>query len=123
LRKGALAALSGSLAAGISDELVQLEGIMKLPLASAFIAAFLAAPAMAQDLDFSKITCGEFISAPKDEVSTILVWLEGFYTKGRAAPIMYQEKTMNDAKALAEYCNAHGDDDIIKAADTVMPIK
>ena len=96
---------------------------MKLRLTSMLVAVLVATPALAEDLDFSKITCKEFISAPKDQISTILVWLEGYYTKESAPPVMYSEKTMKDAKALSEYCNAHGDDDIIKAADKVMPVK
>ncbi len=79
--------------------------------------------ALPQDLDFSKITCKEFISAPKDEVGTILTWLEAFYTKENAPPILYADKTLKDAQNLSAYCNAHGDDDLIKAADTVMPVK
>jgi hypothetical protein len=51
------------------------------------------------------------------------MWLEGFYTKSNAPPIMYQDKTMKDLKGLAEYCTAHGDDNLIKAADAVMPVK
>jgi HdeA/HdeB family len=96
---------------------------MKLRLASAMLAVLFAAPAMAEDMDFSKITCKDFISAPKDQVGTILVWLEGFYTKENAPPIMYGDKTVKDAKALSEYCNAHNGDDMIKAADAVMPVK
>jgi hypothetical protein len=96
---------------------------MKLFIASILVVTFSAAPAMAQDLDFSKITCKEFVSAPKDEITTILVWLEGFYTKENDPPVMYAEKTKKDAKALSDYCNAHADDDVIKAADAVMPVK
>jgi hypothetical protein len=90
-----------------------------------FVAALLlvASSAAAQDLDFSKIKCKEFIAAPKDEVGTILTWLEAYYTKENAPPILYADKTLKDAQNLSTYCNAHGDDDIIKAADTVMPVK
>ena len=28
-----------------------------------------------------------------------------------------------NAKGLSDYCNAHRDDDIIKAAEAVMPVK
>jgi HdeA/HdeB family len=84
---------------------------------------FGAATASAQDLDFSKITCKEFLSAPKDEVSTILTWLEAYYTKDSDPPVMFADKTLKDAKNLSEYCNANGDDDVIKAADKVMPAK
>lgn len=79
--------------------------------------------ASAEDLDFSKISCKEFISAPKDEIGTILVWLEGYYTKENDPPIMYENKVMKDAKSLSAYCNEHNGDSIIKAADTVMPVK
>src|SRR6202044_2479684 len=96
---------------------------MKLRLASAVVAALVAAPALAEDLDFSKISCKDFISAPKDQAGTILVWLEGFYTKENDPPIMYEAKTMKDAKGLSDYCNLHNDDDIIKAAEAVMPVK
>ena len=96
---------------------------MKFRFASMLAAVLVTTPALAEDLDFSKITCKQFISAPKDQITTILVWLEGYYTKESAPPIMYSDKTMKDAKALSEYCVAHGDDDIIKAADEVMPVK
>jgi hypothetical protein len=96
---------------------------MKLFFASILVTTFVAAPAIAQDLDFSKITCKEFISAPKEEIATILVWLEGFYTKENDPPIMYAEKTKKDAAGLSDYCNAHVDVDVIKAADAVMPVK
>jgi hypothetical protein len=93
------------------------------------IAFFVAASAVAvsnahaQDLDFSKIKCKDFIAAPKDQIGTILTWLEGYYTKENAPPILYVDKLMKDAEKLGAYCRAHGDDDIIKAADTVMPVK
>lgn len=82
-----------------------------------------ATPASAQDIDVSKITCKELLNAPKDQISTILTWLEGYYTKENAPPIMYAEKTLKDAKALSAYCNEHPTDDLIKAAEAVMPVK
>ncbi|MGO9008397.1 MAG: HdeA/HdeB family chaperone [Beijerinckiaceae bacterium] len=96
---------------------------MKLRLASMLVVTLFAAPALAEDLDFSKIKCSEFVAAPKDQIGTILTWLEGYYTKEDAPPIMYADKTVKDAKALGDYCRAHGDDDVIKAAETVMPVK
>jgi hypothetical protein len=96
---------------------------MTIKFAVAAAALLVAAPALAQDLDFSKIKCKEFVAAPKDQVSTILTWLEAYYTKENDPPIMFADKTMKDAKNLSEYCNANGDDDIVKAADKVMPVK
>jgi hypothetical protein len=86
-------------------------------------ALLVASTASAQDIDFSKISCKDFISAPKDQIGTILVWLEGYYTKENDPPILREAKTTKDAKNLGEYCAAHGDHDIIKAAEKVMPVK
>ncbi|CAN5532775.1 hypothetical protein BH10PSE6_BH10PSE6_30290 [soil metagenome] len=83
----------------------------------------IASTASAQDLDFSKIKCKDFLSAPKDQIATILTWLEGYYTKENAPPILYVDKVVKDAQNLAAYCNTNPDHDIIKAADTVMPVK
>ena len=82
-----------------------------------------AALAQAQDLDFSKIKCSDFLSAPKDQVAMTLTWLEAYYTKENDPPILFADKTKKDAQNLSEYCNANHDDDIIKAADKVMPVK
>lgn len=81
------------------------------------------APAIAEDMDVSKITCKEFISAPKDQIGTLLTWLEGYYTKENAPPIIYAEKIVKDAKALSAYCNEHPTADLITAAEAVMPVK
>lgn len=96
-----------------------LKGFTVFAVASLLVAS----GASAQDLDFSKIKCKDFIAAPKDQIATILTWLQGYYTKENAPPILYVDKLMKDAEKLGTYCRAHGDDDIIKAADTVMPVK
>jgi hypothetical protein len=96
---------------------------MRRRLATLLIVASIVAPATAQDLDFSKIKCKDFMGAPKDEVGSVLTWLEGFYAERNAPPIMYQDKTMKDLKDLASYCDSHSDDDVMKAAAAVMSVK
>ena len=94
---------------------------MKSLIAAAVAVFAISSSASAQDLDFSKISCKEFINAPKDEISTILAWMEGYYTREiRPADHACADKTVKDAKALSAYCNDHGDDDIIKAAEAVV---
>lgn len=93
---------------------------------SAIVAAALFAgisSASAQDLDFSKISCKDFLAAPKDQIAIVLVWLEGYYTKESDPPILRDEKTQKDAKALGVYCGTNPDHDIIRAAEKVMPVK
>ncbi|HTJ02689.1 MAG TPA: HdeA/HdeB family chaperone [Methylovirgula sp.] len=98
---------------------------MNLRLASLSLAIFvaLAGTAKAQDLDFSKITCTQFDAGSKPEIGAILTWLEGYYAKKDAAPVLSSDKIVKDAQALTEYCKAHGDDNIIKASEAVMQAK
>jgi len=87
-------------------------------------AALLAAnAALAQDMDFSKIKCKDFITAPKDQIAIVLAWLEGYYTKESDPPILRTGKIAKDAKNLSDYCNANNDHDIITAAEKAMPVK
>lgn len=97
-------------------------GVAAIALALSAALAFSGA-ARADDLDFSKIKCSDFVSAPKDQVAIILAWLEGYYTKENDPPVIHMDKMQEDAKKLGAYCGAHGDDDIIHAADKVMPVK
>jgi len=94
------------------------------------IAAFAAAalivyslPAAAEDIDMAKITCKDFLASSDADIGTILVWLEGYYTKENDPPILHVDKMTKDGKAMGGYCATHGEDGIIKAADTVMPVK
>lgn len=96
---------------------------MKHLSATVAISLALVGAASAEDMDFSKVRCSDFLGAPKDQIGIILTWLEGYYTREDAPPILYAAKIEKDAKALSAYCNAHRDDDIIKAAEAVMPVK
>ena len=94
----------------------------KALIAGIFV-AFAAASASAQDLDFGKITCKDFATAPKDQVGRMLAWLEGYYTKESDPPILYADKAAKDAKALSAYCNDNPTESLNDAADAVMPVK
>jgi acid stress chaperone HdeB len=95
------------------------------------LAAFAATAALAisvpafadEDVDMSTIKCKDFLASSKDNIGTILVWLEGYYTKENDPPILHIDKMKKDAGSLGAYCKTHGDDNIIKAADQVMPVK
>jgi HdeA/HdeB family len=89
-----------------------------------FAAALLVSlPAAAQDIDMAGIKCKDFVSAKVEDIGTILAWLEGFYTKAGDPPILHVDKMKTDGKGLGEYCQAHPEDGLITAAETVMPAK
>jgi acid stress chaperone HdeB len=96
---------------------------MKLTLTLAAAAMLLAGSARADDMDFSVITCKDFISSQKSDIAIVLAWLEGYYTKENDPPILHSDKMGTDAKNLSDYCNKHPGDGLITAAEAVMPVK
>ena len=97
---------------------------MKLRVAFLFAASLLvcgiAAPAAADDIDFSKIKCGDFVSGSKDDAILLLTWLEGYFTKKNAPPVMYGDKAREHARDIRDYCLNHGDENVFNAAKTVI---
>ncbi len=70
-----------------------------------------ASPLFAEDskIDLKKLSCKQFSGYDKDNMSIIMMWLEGYYTGDPAIPAH-----------LLVYCGDHPDDDIITAAEDVL---
>jgi acid stress chaperone HdeB len=77
----------------------------------------------ADDIDMSTIKCKDFIASSNDEIGTIMIWLEGFYTKENDPPVLRVNKMTKDGKAMGTYCAQHGEDGLITAANAVMPVQ
>jgi len=71
-------------------------------------------------IEMSKLTCKQFAAYDKDNMSIIMMWLEGYYTKEDEDVVIDFGKTAGDTPRLIVYCGDHPDDDIIKAADEVL---
>lgn len=96
---------------------------MKLRLACLVAASLLlcnAVPAAADDIDFSKIRCADFVSGSKDDAILLLTWIEGFFAKKDGPPIMYGDKARDHARDIRDYCLNHSDDDLFDAAKSVI---
>jgi acid stress chaperone HdeB len=99
------------------------QGYMTVKTLSAILTAaclFVVAPAQAQKLDLSTVTCKQFLESSKDNVSLILMWLEGYYTDEDDPPIVDFDKMKTDAQALAEYCAKNPTIGLITAAEEVV---
>lgn len=78
------------------------------------------APAKAEDINFSAISCSDFVSDSKDDAILLLTWLEGYFTKKDAPPVMSAQKATEHARDIRDYCLNHGQDDLFKAAKAVI---
>jgi len=91
-------------------------------LSAVLLAASLlaAAPAQAQKLDLSTVTCKQFLESGKETISLILMWLAGYYADEDDPPIVDFDKMKTDAEKLGEYCAKNPTNGLITAAEQVL---
>jgi acid stress chaperone HdeB len=71
-------------------------------------------------IDMKKLSCKQFSGYDKDNMSIIMMWLEGYYTGDDEDPVIDFGKMAGDTAHLLVYCGDHPDDDIITAAEDVL---
>jgi acid stress chaperone HdeB len=94
-----------------------------MPRLSALVLALMlagAAPASAQKVDLSTVTCKEFLQSGQETIGLILMWLTGYYADQDASPIIDFDKMKEDAGKIGEYCGANPDHGLITAAGEVF---
>ena len=91
-------------------------------LSSILIATALAAaaPAQAQKLDLSTITCKQFLDMNQDNISLILMWMAGYYAEEDAPAIVDFDKMKEDASKLGAYCRDNPTVGLITAAEETI---
>lgn len=95
---------------------------MKILAGVAAVAAIsIVSPALSDsNIDMSKLTCEEFVKYDKDNMGSIMMWVEGYYTGDNDDPIVDFTKMAGDTAKILVYCGDHPKDDLITAADAVM---
>ncbi len=79
-----------------------------------------AAPASAQRLDLSKMTCKESLESGERTMSMILMWLTGFFTDEDETPIVNFDKLKSDAGKIGEYCRKNPTTKLMTAAEDIL---
>jgi acid stress chaperone HdeB len=79
-----------------------------------------AVPAQAEKVDLSTITCKRFFEYSKENVSLMLMWLDGYYTEDDDDPIVDLDKLADNAKKLSDYCGKNPTHNIITAAEKTI---
>jgi acid stress chaperone HdeB len=84
------------------------------------LCATLSAQAQKQQFDMSVVTCKQFFEYNKENLSLMLMWLDGYYSEDDAPPIVDFDKMTENSKKLGEYCGKNPGHSVITAADKVM---
>lgn len=82
------------------------------------VSAF-AAPAGAQVVNLSSLSCKEFVGLKPDAITMLWAWLYGYYADQDADPIIDFGKLTAKGQALAEACAKSPDKDIISVAEDI----
>ncbi len=78
------------------------------------------AQAQKQQFDLSTITCKQFFEYNKENLTIMLMWLDGYYAEDDAPPIVDFDKMAENSRKLGEYCGKNPGHSVITAADKVM---
>jgi acid stress chaperone HdeB len=79
-----------------------------------------AAPASAQRLDLSKVTCKEFLESGERTMGMILMWLTGFFTDEDETPIVDFDKLKSDAGKMTDFCRKNPTTKLMTAAEDIL---
>ena len=92
---------------------------MRLAPVLTLAAILLVAPASAQVVDLSAITCKEFIDSRKDTIGYIMMWLDGYYTGEDDPPVVDFDKMKKTGEKLGEYCAKNPTHGLMTAAEEI----
>ena len=93
--------------------------VRALAVSLSLAAMLSAAPAQAQVVNLSKMSCKEFLTTGKDGITFIWAWLYGYYADQDADPIIDFGKLTAKGQALAEACQKSPDKDVISIAEDI----
>jgi acid stress chaperone HdeB len=97
-------------------------GIFPTALLGALLGAvlFSATQTRAEIIDLSTLSCSKFVQSDKEEIGTILTWLNGYYRDEDDPPVIDTDKFVADSKRLGEFCAANPTVGLITAADKLF---
>lgn len=78
------------------------------------------APAHAQKLDLTVMTCKQFIESSTEHIGLILMWLSGFYTDEDDPPIVDIDKMKEDAGKISAYCAKNPTSGLMAAVEEAL---
>src|SRR5947209_15702312 len=95
---------------------------LKAANAALVITALLAAagPVDGQTIDLATLKCKDFIELSKETITTLTVWLDGYYTDEDDAAVFERDKLKAKAEKLTAYCAQNPKSGLMTAAESVM---
>jgi acid stress chaperone HdeB len=93
---------------------------MKTAATVVLAAALIGAPARAQAVDLSRLSCKDFLAGGSESIGFMMTWLDGYYTDEDAPAIFDLQKMKEKGEKLGEYCAKHPTIGLMTAAAQFM---
>src|SRR5712692_2480777 len=77
-------------------------------------------PANGQTIDLATLKCKDFIELSKETITTLTVWLDGYYTDEEDAAVFEPDKLKVKAEKLTAFCAQNPKRGLMTAAESVM---
>jgi acid stress chaperone HdeB len=77
-------------------------------------------PANGQTIDLATLKCKDFIELSKETITTLTVWLDGYYTDEEDAAVFEPDKLKVKAEKLTAFCAQNPKLGLMTAAESVM---
>jgi acid stress chaperone HdeB len=96
--------------------------LLKAANAVLIVAALVTAvgPANGQTIDLATLKCKDFIELSKETITTLTVWLDGYYTDEEDAAVFEPDKLKVKAEKLTAFCAQNPKLGLMTAAESVM---
>ena len=96
--------------------------LLKAANAVLIVAALVTAvgPANGQTIDLATLKCKDFIELSKETITTLTVWLDGYYTDEEDAAVFEPDKLKTKAEKLTAFCAQNPKMGLMTAAESVM---
>ena len=104
----------------IEDTIVKIASAFLFSISLAAASLVVSAPAAAQKLDLSTVTCKQFLDSGERTMSLVLMWLTGFLTDEDEPPVVDFDKLKTDAGKLTDHCRKNPTTNLMTAAEEVL---
>ncbi len=79
----------------------------------------LASFAQAQDVDFSKVKCSEFLNSGEANIQNTMIWLDGYVSALSDNTVMSTEWMKEFGTHMGTYCTKNPNSTILEAVDAM----
>jgi hypothetical protein len=78
---------------------------------------------LAEQTNLSSIKCADFLSMDEPNVTSVMTWLQGYYTYEDDPVVVDMEKEKSNETQIKQYCTDHRDTDLVNASAIFMDKK